>query len=198
MTALDLSSFDPATLAVYGALAILSVLALTVTFYKFFQFSHLGVGQSGDAEAILDDWLSGRPAEAMRAASERDTVLERVLQAVFSGLQARPDDKAYATELGRQTALIEMGMIQLRMRILETVVQAAPMLGLLGTVIGMINAFSTLASAGWRHLYCAHNNSPWPCDCTGDLCGRQLAGKSDRGRAPKHRNMCLNGHPRAR
>ncbi|MFT6450778.1 MAG: biopolymer transport protein ExbB [Halocynthiibacter sp.] len=147
MTALDLSSFDPATLAVYGALAILSVLALTVTFYKFFQFSHLGVGQSGDAEAILDDWLSGRPAEAMRAASERDTVLERVLQAVFSGLQARPDDKAYATELGRQTALIEMGMIQLRMRILETVVQAAPMLGLLGTVIGMINAFSTLASA---------------------------------------------------
>ena len=32
-----------------------------------------------------------------------------------------------------------------RMRLLEIVVQAAPMLGLLGTVIGMIDAFSVLA-----------------------------------------------------
>jgi len=33
------------------------------------------------------------------------------------------------------------------MRLLEAVVQGAPMLGLLGTVIGMIDAFSTLAAA---------------------------------------------------
>ena len=32
-----------------------------------------------------------------------------------------------------------------RMRVLEMVVQAAPMLGLLGTVVGMIDAFSVLA-----------------------------------------------------
>ena len=143
----DLSTFDPATLTVYAALAMLSVVALTVAFYKLFQFASLGVGQTDDAEAIIDDWLGGRPTDAMRAAAERDSVLARVLQAVFSGLQSSPDDRGVATELGRQTALMELGAMQRRMRVLETVVQAAPMLGLLGTVIGMINAFSTLSSA---------------------------------------------------
>lgn len=147
MNAPDLTAFDPATLTVYAALALLSVLAITVAFYKLFQFSSLGVGHDGDAEEIIDDWLSGRSGEAIRAAAERDSVHARVLQAVFSGLQARPDDKGYASELGRQTALLELAAMQRRMRVLETVVQAAPMLGLLGTVIGMINAFSTLSSA---------------------------------------------------
>ncbi|MEP1520400.1 MULTISPECIES: MotA/TolQ/ExbB proton channel family protein [Ascidiaceihabitans] len=142
-----LSAFDPATIIVFAALAILSVMAVTVTFFKVIQFRRMGVGKNKTAEAIIDSWLNGRPEEAMRAASERETVLARVLQAVLSGLRARPSDFSYAEELGRQTALVELSAMSTRMRLLEAVVQAAPMLGLLGTVIGMIDAFGTLASA---------------------------------------------------
>ena len=43
--------------------------------------------------------------------------------------------------------MTELSALSQRMRILEVIVQGAPMLGLLGTVIGMIDAFSTLAAA---------------------------------------------------
>lgn len=136
---------NAATIAVFAGLAIMSVMAFTVSFFKFIQFSRLGVGRTKRAEDIIDSWLNGRPDEAMRAASTRENVLARVLQAVLSGLRARPNEPDYAEELGRQTALVELAAMSKRMRLLEAVVQAAPMLGLLGTVIGMIDAFGTLA-----------------------------------------------------
>ena len=147
MTAPDLSTMNLPSLMVFTALAIMSVLAITVTFYKTLQFNRLGVGQFGDAEGILQTWLGGEADAAMRRAGERRFVLARVLQAVFSGLRAKPGTPNFAEELGRQTAMTELTQMSRRMRILEVIVQGAPMLGLLGTVIGMIDAFSTLAAA---------------------------------------------------
>jgi biopolymer transport protein ExbB len=141
-----MSVFDIASLSVYSVLALLSFVALGIGFFKFFQFIKLGVGRRAEAEKILDDWLSGRVDEAVAAAGQRRSVLTRILQAVFSGIQARPSDVSYAEELSRQTAMIELAGMGERMRALDMVVQAAPMLGLLGTVLGMIDAFSVLAS----------------------------------------------------
>ena len=133
------------TMAVFAALAALSVLTLTVVIFKLMQFRRMGVGGHRLAETILDDWLNGRPDEAQRKAERGRTVLSRVLAAVMSGLRARPGDPAYGEELGRQVALAELVQMGQRMRLLEAVVQMAPMLGLLGTVIGMIDAFGSLA-----------------------------------------------------
>jgi biopolymer transport protein ExbB len=141
-----MSVFDIASFSVYSVLALLSFVALGIGFFKFFQFIKLGVGRRAEAEKILDDWLSGRVDEAVAAAGQRRSVLTRILQAVFSGIQARPSDVSYAEELSRQTAMIELAGMGERMRALDMVVQAAPMLGLLGTVLGMIDAFSVLAS----------------------------------------------------
>lgn len=143
----DISSLNPVTLAVFLALGTLSALALTVTLYKIAQFMMIGVGKRRGAEQILSDWLGGKPDAARREAGKRKSVLARVLQATFSGLSARPGDQAYAEELGRQTAIEELARMTARMRVLEAVVQAAPMLGLLGTVIGMIDAFGALSQA---------------------------------------------------
>ena len=145
MNAPELSALNTPTLIVFAALAAMSMMAVTVAFFKTFQFARLGVGKSRKAEAILNDWLGGRAEAAMQVAAGRKTVMARVLQSVFTGLRARPDDHSFAEELGRQTAIVELSAMTSRMRLLETVVQAAPMLGLLGTVIGMIDAFSTLA-----------------------------------------------------
>jgi len=134
-----------ATLIVFAALGTLSIMAITVSLFKLIQFSKLGVGRTRQAEGIIENWLNGHPDEAIQAAGSRRTVLTRVLQAVLSALHARPSEPNFAEELGRQTALIELAAMSRRMRVLEAVVQAAPMLGLLGTVIGMIDAFGTLA-----------------------------------------------------
>lgn len=132
-------------LVVFAALLALSVLTLTVTIFKVIEFRRIGVGGHRKGEEILDDWLNGRPDEAQRKAGQGRTVLARVLSAVMSGLRARPSEPAYGEELARQVALAELARMGSRMRLLEAVVQMAPMLGLLGTVIGMIDAFGSLA-----------------------------------------------------
>ncbi|MEO9575363.1 MAG: MotA/TolQ/ExbB proton channel family protein [Tateyamaria sp.] len=142
-----MSIFQIASLGVYSLLALLSLVAIAIGLYKIAQFARLGVGRRSEAERILDDWLNGRVDEAISAAGRRRSVLSRILQAVFSGIQARPADVTYAEELSRQTAIIELATMSERMRALDMVVQAAPMLGLLGTVVGMIDAFSVLAVA---------------------------------------------------
>ncbi len=147
MNFIDLARFDALTLIVFTALGLLSLVALTVAIFKIRQFSRLGVGRGPAAESIVGDWLNGRADQALGKAAKRDTVLARILQAVFTALQARPDDTSYAEELGRQAALVELATMTHRMRVLETVVQSAPMLGLLGTVIGMIDAFGALSIA---------------------------------------------------
>jgi biopolymer transport protein ExbB len=143
----DISALGTSTLIVFAALGILSVAAVTVFFFKMFQFARMGVGRHASAEMVLDDWLGGRTDQAVARASERKTVLTRILQSILISLRARPGDSDYAEELGRQTALIELTAMTRRMKVLETVVQAAPMLGLLGTVIGMIDSFGALSQA---------------------------------------------------
>ena len=53
-----------------------------------------------------------------------------------------------AREQGTALAGDLLSAMSRRMRLLETIVQAAPMLGLLGTVLGMIEAFGKLAANG--------------------------------------------------
>lgn len=142
---MDMTIFQLFSYVIYGLLGILSLFAVSVGIFKTAQFRRLGVGKRKEAESILDDWLNGRVENAINAAGKRKSVLARILQAVFSGLQARPGDSSYAEELSRQTAIIELASLSERMRSLDMVVQAAPMLGLLGTVIGMIDSFSVLS-----------------------------------------------------
>ena len=147
MTNFRADMFDPLTLIVFAALAVMSVTVLSVFFFKLLQFSRLGVGKRRLAEQIINTWLSGQAETAMQQAAARQSVLSRILHAVFTGLRARPGETAYAEELGRQTAISELATLSDRIRLLEIAVHAAPMLGLLGTVIGMIDAFSVLAQS---------------------------------------------------
>lgn len=145
MSGINFELFGPMTLIVFAALGVLSFISITITLQKIFQFSRLGVGKNRKADTVLELWLSGKPDEAMALAAQKESILTRVLQAVFTGMRAKPDISTYAEELGRQTALVELSKMSTGLRFLEMIVQAAPMLGLLGTVIGMIDSFSVLS-----------------------------------------------------
>jgi len=147
LESIPIELFNPITLVVFAMLAAMSLIAVSVGLFKTVQFRKLGVGHRGAAETMLQNWLSGKPDKAMIEAKRRKSVLSRVLEGVFTGLQSRPQDPSYAEELGRQSAIIELARMSDRMRLLDMVVQAAPMLGLLGTVIGMIDAFGVLSQS---------------------------------------------------
>lgn len=143
----DVAGLDPVTLGVFFALIVLSVVATTLSIFKIAQFALMGLGKTRKASAVLDEWSAGRKQEALAKASQEKGALMRVLRAVIAALAERPDEKPWAEEIGRQIALSELGRMGKWMRGLEAVVQAAPMLGLLGTVVGMINAFGALAQS---------------------------------------------------
>ncbi|QYK41017.1 MAG: MotA/TolQ/ExbB proton channel family protein [Paracoccaceae bacterium] len=143
----DIAGLDAVTLTVFAALGLLSALGTTVSLYKIVQFAILGLGRNRLADGLLADWHAGRRDQALTAARRARGVLPRVLATVFSARTERPEDTPWVEEVGRQAALDELARIGRWMRGLEAAVQAAPMLGLLGTVIGMIEAFGRLAES---------------------------------------------------
>ncbi len=142
----DIAGFDAVTLLVFAALVALSVVATTVTLFKIAQFAMLGLGRHRSATGVLDLWHGGQQDKALAAAKGKGVQL-RVLHAVLAAQSQKPEARDWAEELGRQAALAELATMSRWMRALEAVVQAAPMLGLLGTVVGMIDAFGTLAKS---------------------------------------------------
>jgi biopolymer transport protein ExbB len=133
--------------AVFAALGLLSVMATAVTIYKLIQFARMGLGRRSRLTEVMHACDRGQTSQALHGLAGTSGVLPRVLHATLAGVETNPSDLAFGEEAGRQAALAELTQLTRSMRVLESVVQAAPMLGLLGTVIGMINAFSRLASA---------------------------------------------------
>ncbi|MCO6382632.1 MAG: MotA/TolQ/ExbB proton channel family protein [Vannielia sp.] len=133
--------------AILAVLAGASLVALTVALFKIFQFMRLGVGRRRMPTQIVEKFLKGDGDGALALADKRNTSAVRVLFAALSALRSNPGDRDFARELSTQVALDELALMARRMNALEAVVQAAPMLGLLGTVVGMIEAFGKLAKA---------------------------------------------------
>lgn len=123
---------------------VISVLGLAMVFYKVLQFSTLRQS-SFDALAKAIDLWSGGDTEA--AGKLLDKSRSKLAPHVKFGLVRRRDSDR---ELLRDE-LARRGMNFLRpygslLRSLELVYYLSPVLGLLGTVLGMIKAFRSLAA----------------------------------------------------
>lgn len=130
------------------ALLAVSVAAATVVIGKIAQFRRMGVGRSRAARRAVGLWAQGERHKAIEEARKEVSPASATVLSAMGSLMARPSDKGRAQDLAIQTALHQMSAIGRHLRILEAVVQAAPMMGLLGTVIGMIAAFGELSRAG--------------------------------------------------
>jgi biopolymer transport protein ExbB len=87
----------------------------------------------------------GRNDEAIRLCSENNSPLARILLVVLNNHgQQRAHLKALAEEVGGRVAVD----LQRYLGLLATIANVAPLLGLLGTVLGMINAFNVIAAQG--------------------------------------------------
>jgi biopolymer transport protein ExbB len=142
-----------AQLATFGgpvliALFVVSVVATTITVFKILQFARLGVGRHGPAQHAMQRWIAGDTVTAMNIVAHDNAQLSQVLNAAMTSLAYYPGDAALARQAGTQTALQSLTVIGKNLRAIEAVVQASPMLGLLGTVIGMIEAFGKVSEGG--------------------------------------------------
>ncbi len=131
-------------------IAGLSVLGLTIVLVKLVDFAAAGAWRRRAADAALADWKRGDSAAALeRLESGRGPVAEVLHTAMAGRLDANRPDDLVREEVARSGA---QWLERLRggLRPLELIGSLAPLLGLLGTVLGMIDAFRELENAGGR------------------------------------------------
>ncbi|GAA0310246.1 MotA/TolQ/ExbB proton channel family protein [Rhodovulum strictum] len=121
-------------------LAALSVAALAVMVYKLWQFAVAGVGRHGALLAAVAAWDAGDRAGARLALDAARSYLAPVIGMAMAGAA---DRARLIAEAETRLARLERGF-----RFLDIVAQVSPLLGLFGTVLGMIAAFQALQEAG--------------------------------------------------
>ena len=128
---------------VIAVLIVMSVLTLTVTLYKLWQFSVSGVGRHRILSEALQLWDVGEQNAARMRLDASRSYLAPLLKKAIEGASRSGIEERLDAEAGMALASLERGF-----RLLDTIAQIAPLLGLFGTVIGMIEAFRNLQGAG--------------------------------------------------
>lgn len=126
-------------------LAALSVLSLTLIVVKILQ---LWPVRSGAAlrDAALTQWTAGQREQAQATVRDGRAPADRVMAYAMSALQDGLNGPRLDGELERRgnEEVARMGSF---IRVLELIAMISPLLGLLGTVLGMIQSFQELEMA---------------------------------------------------
>jgi biopolymer transport protein ExbB len=125
-------------------LLLLSILALWIFLERFY---HLKRADS-KAAALFDEikrlLLEGNRDAAVRRAHERPGPVAAVFQVLLQApFVEKPDLEELATVQGRQ----ELQRLTRRLPLLYLIAGVAPLIGLLGTVMGLVKAFQKVAMA---------------------------------------------------
>ena len=128
-------------------LAGMSVIGLTLILYKILQFTILKAQTRREAKA-LTLWQQGADEQARVLVENRSSPVSRLMAGAISARRKGIANRAAIEEVLEIEAAREIAGLRQFMRAIELIAITAPLLGLLGTVLGMIEAFRALEEAG--------------------------------------------------
>ena len=131
-------------------LLILSVVAVAIVLVKLYQFSRIKIGARRFIDVALNDWSAGRRTAALQTLARTRSPIARVMETAMTRLAEPGASEPVVREEAARVAAGELKSVGSYLRGLEVIATIAPLLGLLGTVLGMIAAFQNLQATGTR------------------------------------------------
>ena len=150
-----MSALDRAqeTLAAGGPVAVLlvalSVLSLALILAKTWHLARARPAPCGKLRRALGEWRAGAGDTALKTLAQGRSLPARAAHGAMADLTAGVPE-ARAREEAWRVAGDALDGLRDWMRPLEVIAAIAPLLGLFGTVLGMIAAFAQLEAAGSR------------------------------------------------
>jgi biopolymer transport protein ExbB len=142
-------------------IAFLGLIALVTFLEKFFHFHRAQINAGDFVSGIRNALQRGNVIEAIALCDETPGPVAQVVKAGISNCDRSREDIREAIENSART---EIARLERRLVVIATVAQIAPLIGFLGTVLGMIQMFKViqeaqlpspgqLAGGVWQALY---------------------------------------------
>lgn len=130
------------------ALLAMSVIGLSVLLLKTWQFFVQQIDKREFIEQAINAWCKNDLESMGRILKGTKNPIARVIEAAaFASTQKNVSDQIAREEVIR-VATSELTRMRAYLRIIEVIAALSPLLGLFGTVLGMIEAFHRLEQAG--------------------------------------------------
>lgn len=127
------------------AIVVVGLVALLMIIHKVRDVARMGVDTPESVQRFLQIVSQGEPAEARHALTQ----LKPMTKEVFSiGLQYREQPKIVLEEHLQAVLLRQRLHFERRLPLLAVIATAAPLMGLLGTVVGMVKTFALITVFG--------------------------------------------------
>ncbi len=126
----------------------LSIVVVTISLAKLYQFQRAGVFKKHPARLAVELYRGGNTEAALLQSQKSQTIRAQVVAKSIQGRLKTSADSSAAREEVTRDAADRLNNLQGHLRVLELTGSMAPLLGLFGTVLGMINAFQELENSG--------------------------------------------------
>jgi len=124
---------------------LLALVALLVALFKLFEINSVKRPRSGSLQQILDNLNAGKKQEALEIANSVDGPFGDLLVA---GVEHHDEEKELLEEVLYERLLAAQPKLERFLAFIALTAGAAPLLGLLGTVTGMIKTFKLITVFG--------------------------------------------------
>jgi biopolymer transport protein ExbB len=130
-----------------GPILLCSVLALAIFLERLIRFARLRIGGNGLVQKIARHVKNGEDQQAYEVAGTSNTPMGRILA---NAMEVKDQDRETLETVLVHATDEEVRGLSRYLQALATIGNIAPLLGLLGTVLGMIKAFMVIQQMGGK------------------------------------------------
>ena len=126
-------------------IALMSVFWLSVVLYKAYEFNRFGITRFSDIDGALTHWLMEPNEKALEALKQAKNPTARVLEVAIKGICGGCSHEEKIREEVTRIAQLELERLRKGLGLIEVIALVSPLIGLLGTVLGIIEAFHQIS-----------------------------------------------------